>query len=73
MLGHNSTADWKKSDAAHHVHSFTDPDAMAAGGTRIIVKAEGCYVWDSNGNKFLDGMAGVVGRPPPPVIPGYGV
>ena len=59
MLGHNSTADWKKSDAAHHVHSFTDPDAMAAGGTRIIVKAEGCYVWDSNGNKFLDGMAGL--------------
>ena len=28
-------------------------------GTRVIVKAEGVYLYDSEGNRILDGMAGL--------------
>ena len=28
-------------------------------GSRIIVRAEGIYLWDSDGNRILDGMAGL--------------
>jgi putrescine aminotransferase len=28
-------------------------------GTRIITRADGVYLWDSDGNKILDGMAGL--------------
>jgi len=47
-------------DRLHHLHAFTDSKAMQQdGGTRVITKAEGVYVWDSEGNRFLDGMAGL--------------
>jgi hypothetical protein len=46
-------------DGAHHVHSFTDPQLIANGKTRIIVRGEGCQVWDSDGRRFIDGMAGL--------------
>jgi putrescine aminotransferase len=46
-------------DAAHHWHPFTDTKALNAEGTRVIVKAEGCRLWDSKGNEILDGMAGL--------------
>ncbi|WP_350333213.1 aspartate aminotransferase family protein [Coralliovum pocilloporae] len=46
-------------DAAHHLHPFTDTQELNAKGSRIIVRADGCYLWDSDGNKFLDGMAGL--------------
>lgn len=46
-------------DAAHHLHPFTDYKALAAEGSRVIVRAEGCTLWDSQGNAILDGMAGL--------------
>ena len=30
-----------------------------AAGSRVIVKAEGVYLWDSDGNRIIDGMAGL--------------
>ena len=53
------TAALQSADAAHHVHSFADPKALAAKGTRIITQGKGCYVWDNEGNRLLDGMAGL--------------
>ena len=53
------TAALQSVDAAHHVHSFADPKALAAKGTRIITQGKGCYVWDNEGNRLLDGMAGL--------------
>lgn len=47
------------SDAAHHLHPFTDNGALSAKGTRVIEKAEGIYIWDIDGNKLLDGMSGL--------------
>jgi len=49
----------KSADAAHHLHPFTDHKALAAEGSRVIVRAEGCTLWDSQGNAILDGMAGL--------------
>ncbi len=46
-------------DAAHHLHPFNDNAALAKRGTRILTKGEGCYVWDSEGNKLLDAFAGL--------------
>ena len=47
-------------DTAHHLHPFTDHKSLAAeGGSRIISRAEGVYLYDSSNNKILDGMAGL--------------
>jgi putrescine aminotransferase len=46
-------------DAAHHLHPFTDHKELRGAGTRMIVRADGAYVYDSEGNALLDGMAGL--------------
>ena len=46
-------------DSAHFLHPFTDFKDLAARRARVIVKADGIYVWDSNGNKILDAMSGL--------------
>ncbi|MDH5737240.1 MAG: aspartate aminotransferase family protein [Gammaproteobacteria bacterium] len=54
-----NTADWQQLDREHHIHPFSDPAKLNAKGARIITRAEGSYIWDSEGNKILDGMAGL--------------
>ncbi len=46
-------------DAAHHLHPFSDMKKLNAAGTRIIQKAEGVHVFDSQGKKYLDAFAGL--------------
>ncbi len=46
-------------DAAHHWHPFTDTKDLNKQGSRVIVRAEGSTLWDSDGNAILDGMAGL--------------
>ncbi len=46
-------------DAAHYMHPFTDFKSLAAQGSRVMVKGEGIYVWDSEGKRLLDGMSGL--------------
>ena len=46
-------------DRRHHMHPFTDQGDLNQRGTRIITKADGVYLWDSEGHKMLDGMAGL--------------
>ena len=56
----NKTTGWKSSDQRHHMHPFTDHKELGEkGGSRIITRAEGVYIYDSDGNKILDGMAGL--------------
>ncbi|MEE8187676.1 MAG: aspartate aminotransferase family protein [Kiloniellales bacterium] len=56
----NSTVRWRESDIEHHLHPFTDYKGLAAeGGARIITQAEGITITDSEGNRLLDGMAGL--------------
>lgn len=54
-----STADYRSLDAAHHLHPFSDMGALNRAGSRVIVRAEGVYLWDSDGNRIIDGMAGL--------------
>ncbi len=47
-------------DALHHLHPFTNHKSLRSGaGPRVIVKGEGPYLWDSEGNRILDGMSGL--------------
>ncbi len=56
----NRAADLKSSDHRHHMHPFTDHKELGEkGGTRIITRADGVYIYDSEGRKILDGMAGL--------------
>jgi putrescine---pyruvate transaminase len=49
----------QQKDAAHYLHPFTDFKALAAKGSRVMVRGEGIYIWDSEGNKLIDGMSGL--------------
>ena len=53
------TAALQKLDSAHYLHPFTDHKDLASKGARIITRGEGVYVWDTEGNKILDGMSGL--------------
>jgi len=54
-----STAAWQQLDRQHYLHPFTDFKSLHAKGSRVIVKAEGVYLYDSEGQRILDGMAGL--------------
>ncbi|SEO91658.1 putrescine aminotransferase [Salinihabitans flavidus] len=54
------TAELQAADLAHHLHPFTDHTELAGeGGPRIITHGEGVWLWDSEGRRLLDGMAGL--------------
>ena len=54
-----TTAEYQALDNAHFLHPFTDHKRMHETGARIIERAEGVYLWDSDGHQMLDGMAGL--------------
>lgn len=56
---HNLTKHWQSLDAAHHIHPFTQTSLLVAEGVRVITKADGVYLWDSEGQRLIDGMAGL--------------
>ena len=43
----------------HLVPHFTRGDAWMADDLVVIDRGEGCYVWDVDGNQYLDGLAGL--------------
>ncbi|MDL2354648.1 MAG: aspartate aminotransferase family protein [Pseudomonadota bacterium] len=49
----------QKLDSAHYMHPFTDHHALAERGARVMVRGDGIYLWDSDGNQILDGMSGL--------------
>lgn len=53
------TAELRALDAAHHFHPFTDTLQLNAEGSRVITSAKGVWLTDSDGNRILDGMAGL--------------
>lgn len=55
----NSTTELRDLDALHHLHPFTNHKSLRAGVARVIVKGDGPYIWDSEGKRILDGMAGL--------------
>ena len=59
ITNHLPTADLQALDAAHHMHPFTTNDELGDKGARIITRAKGIYLTDSEGNEILDAMAGL--------------
>ncbi|HJL57686.1 MAG TPA: aminotransferase class III-fold pyridoxal phosphate-dependent enzyme, partial [Arenicellales bacterium] len=49
---------WSK-DKDHHVHPWTDFATFKEKGSLVLTDAEGAYVSDLQGNKYLDGIAGL--------------
>ncbi len=54
-----STRQWQELDREHFLHPFTNFRELNARGSRIITRAEGPYLWDSDGKRYLDGMSGL--------------
>ncbi len=54
-----TTQEWQAADAAHFLHPFTDFQALASKGSRVITRADNIYLWDSDGQKILDAMSGL--------------
>ncbi len=60
MTANNSnTQQWQAMSRDHHLAPFSDFKQLAEKGPRIITRGEGVHLWDSEGNKILDGMAGL--------------
>ena len=59
LIAERATSEWQDLDARHYLHPFTDFKSLAAEGTRVITRAEGVYLYDTEGTKILDGMAGL--------------
>ena len=55
----NYTQHIREIDSANHLHPFTTHHDLRKKGPRVITHAEGVYIHDSEGNKILDGMAGL--------------
>jgi len=50
----------RRLDVAHHLPAQANyGEIQKLGGSRIITRAEGCTVYDGEGNAILDGMAGL--------------
>ena len=59
ISNHLPTSELQALDAAHHMHPFTTGDELAAKGARVITRAKGVYLTDSDGHEILDAMAGL--------------
>lgn len=59
ITNHMPTAELQALDAAHHMHPFTHGNELADRGARVITRAKGVTLTDSEGNEILDAMAGL--------------
>ena len=53
------TTSLQQLDRAHHLHPFTDLQDYSQRGGHIFSRAEHIYIYDTDGNKMLDGMSGL--------------
>ncbi len=59
ITNHLPTAALQALDAAHHMHPFTANGALAERGARVITRASGVWLTDSEGERILDAMSGL--------------
>ena len=59
ITNHMPTAELQALDAAHHMHPFSANGSFAKEGARVITRARGVYLTDSEGEEILDAMAGL--------------
>jgi putrescine---pyruvate transaminase len=58
-LSTTDLAELRRQDIAHHLPAHADYKLHAEQGSRIIVRADGCTIYDAEGHAMLDGMAGL--------------
>ena len=59
-LSSQEVADLRRLDVAHHLPGQSDYRLQAElGGSRLITRADGCTIYDAEGNAILDGLAGL--------------
>jgi putrescine aminotransferase len=51
------TEELRALDAAYHMHPFSDPKQLPRDGVRVVTQAKGSMIWDSDGNRYIDGMS----------------
>ena len=49
----------KQDNAQYLFHPMAHPKAMQKNKPDIIVRGEGCWIWDVDGHKMIDGVAGL--------------
>lgn len=49
---------WKK-DLDHYVHPWTDFNVFHEEGSLVVAEADGAYVYDSDGKRYIDGIGGL--------------
>jgi len=49
---------WQK-DRDHYIHPWTDFSVFKDQGSVVMAESEGVYVYDSEGNRFIDGIGGL--------------
>ncbi len=59
ITNHMPTAELQALDVAHHVHPFTAQDDLKQNGARVMVRGDGAWLTDSEGERVLDAMAGL--------------
>ena len=55
----SSIEDLKRDNAQYLFHPMAHPAAMRKDRPDIIARGEGCWIWDVDGHKMLDGVAGL--------------
>ena len=49
---------WQK-DRDHYIHPWTDFSVFKEKGSLVMAESEGVYVYDSDGNRYIDGIGGL--------------
>ncbi len=58
-INYKPTSILQQLDLNHHLHPFTDHKDLKSQKPRIIVRANGVFIYDNDGNKYLDAMSGL--------------
>ena len=53
------TTDLRDKDRNHYLHPWTDFSTFKEEGSLVIAESEGAYVYDSDGNRYIDGIGGL--------------
>ena len=53
------TGDLREKDRNHFIHPWTDFATFKQEGSLVIAESEGAYVFDSDGNRYIDGIGGL--------------
>ena len=55
---YNTQELWEK-DRDHYIHPWTDFNVFHKEGSLVIAEADGAYVFDSDGGRYIDGIGGL--------------